>query len=172
MTTNFSYTRTDYPTLVELAVWPGQQSAFQAFCSAAWGLSVPSANRSCAASNGAVLASVGPGKYWLLNAGPEVAASVGPAVASVVDLSSARTCFRLSGAGAQKLLAKGTSVDLRADPALSAGDGQVWLTGIAHIAVALHRPAGDEGKGSYHLYCYASLGEAMEAWIVNASRAL
>lgn len=80
--------------------------------------------------------------------------------ASVIDQSHGRVTFRISGAKARALLAKGTPVDLHMDefPA-----GKSAVTQMAHVGVHLTRTATDE----FELSVFRGFSESFWEWLTE-----
>ncbi|MGG7566285.1 sarcosine oxidase subunit gamma [Rhodovulum sp. DZ06] len=79
----------------------------------------------------------------------------------MLDLSSARVQFALSGPGAREVLAKGAPVDLR--PA-AFGPGAFRRTRLGQVAAAFWC-AGD----GFGLVCHRSVSDYTAAWLRNAA---
>ena len=79
--------------------------------------------------------------------------------AAVVDLSSGRSAFRLSGFRARDVLAKGTSVDTH--PA-KLGSNRVAMTSLFHIAAVIDCRDANATVPVYDLY--AARGYAVALW--------
>lgn len=128
------------------------------------GIPVPEAGQSVE-SDGITACWIQPGGWMLLAPRGEegafaarVAGLVGDA-AAVIDQSHGRTVFRLVGAGAARLLAKGCRVDLhpRAFP-----PGAVAATAVAHLPALLRRLPQGEG---FDLLVFSTFAEEMRHWL-------
>ena len=101
----------------------------------------------------------------------DVVASLEGAVAefhaSVVDVTDARTVFRLSGAGARNLLAKGCALDLHPR---AFGLGDVAQTMLAKAAVILHQTTddADEAGPVFDIYVPRSFADYLWSWLTDA----
>ena len=81
-----------------------------------------------------------------------------------VNVSDARTLFRIEGKGVREVLAKGAPVDL------APGQfefGMVRRTRIGLLAAAFWMPQAD----TFNIICFRSVGAYMETWLKHASRA-
>ena len=81
-----------------------------------------------------------------------------------VDVSDARAVFRLEGAGAREVLAKGAPVDL-APAAFGVGDFR--RTRLGQVAAAFWMPEAEV----FELMCFRSVAGFVGAWLANAARA-
>lgn len=81
--------------------------------------------------------------------------------ATVVDLSHARTIFRIDGPASRELLAKGCSLDVdRMQPT------ECVATTLGHFNVLLHC----DGKHSFELHVSRSFGLACFQWLAHCAR--
>ncbi len=78
---------------------------------------------------------------------------------AVVDLSSGRSAFRLSGLNARDVLAKGTSIDTHPD---KLGSNRVAMTSLFHISVLIDCREANATVPIYDLY--AARGYAVALW--------
>jgi sarcosine oxidase subunit gamma len=87
--------------------------------------------------------------------------------AAVVDVSDARTMFRLSGPAARTILGKGCAIDLH-PRAFAFGD--VAQTMIAKAAVILHQIAdeSDENGSAFDIYVARSFADYLWSWFADA----
>jgi sarcosine oxidase subunit gamma len=85
--------------------------------------------------------------------------------AGAVDVSDARAVIRLEGPAAQKVLAKGTPLDLR-PPGF--GPGRCAQTTLARASVIM-RPVGRDA-GAYEVHVGRSFAPYLWAWLVDAGR--
>ena len=117
---------------------------------------------------------LGPDEWMLICAGGsegDVVHSLDAALvahhASVVDVTDARTVFRLSGAGARTLLAKGCALDLH-KRAFALGD--VAQTMLSKAAVILHQTVDDaEASGPvFDIYVSRSFADYLWSWLADA----
>ena len=115
-----------------------------------------------------------PDEWMLVCAGGsegDVVASLEGAVAefhaSVVDVTDARTVFRLSGAGARNLLAKGCALDFHPR---AFGLGDVAQTMLAKAAVILHQTTddADEAGPVFDIYVPRSFADYLWSWLTDA----
>ncbi len=115
-----------------------------------------------------------PDEWMLVCAGgsePDVIASLEAALAdfhaSVVDVTDARTVFRLSGAGARDLLAKGCALDLHPR---AFGLGDVAQTMLAKAAVILHQTTDDADAAGpvFDIYVPRSFADYLWIWLTDA----
>lgn len=98
---------------------------------------------------------------------PARVAALGAALAGthhlVIDVSDARVLFRLEGAGAREVLAKGAPVDLAAS---RFGLGDFRRTRFGQVAVAFWMPTPDV----FELMCFRSVAGHVAAWLDMAAR--
>ncbi len=113
------------------------------------------------------ICAVGPDEYWVLAQGSSAAKRMGEfeeavaAHASIFDQSDGRFVVRLTGPGAEDVLARGTYVDLH-DPALPARWGTHTL--IEHIpALVLRR--GTKSSDGYDISVPRSYAGSFVAWL-------
>ena len=83
--------------------------------------------------------------------------------AAVVEASDARTIFRISGAAARRLLARGTGVDLH-PRAFKAGD--VALTRFAGLSALLHQVSDEP---AFVLYAERPAEHYLWTWLTDAA---
>lgn len=81
----------------------------------------------------------------------------------VVDMSDARAHFRLTGAGAREVLAKGAPVDLSRE---AFGPRQIRRTRLGQVAAAFWMS--DETQ--FELVCFASVGGFVAEWLQVAAQ--
>lgn len=81
----------------------------------------------------------------------------------VVDVSDARAVFRIQGAGAREVLAKGAPVDLA--PA-AFGVGDLRRTRLGQVAAAFWMPA----PATFELMCFRSVAGFVRDWLEHAAR--
>jgi sarcosine oxidase, subunit gamma len=97
----------------------------------------------------------------------EAVAAIGAALGDmhhlVIDVSDARAVFRLEGAGAREVLAKGTPVDLDAG---SFGPGDFRRSRLGQVAATFWMPE----TGTIDLMCFRSVAGFVAAWLTNAGR--
>ncbi len=79
-----------------------------------------------------------------------------------VDMSDARTVFRITGAAAREVLAKGTPADLAPG---RFGPGDFRRTRLDQVAVAFWMPDGN----SFDLVCFRSVADHVELWLKTAA---
>jgi heterotetrameric sarcosine oxidase gamma subunit len=109
----------------------------------------------------------GPGQWLVVrppSAAPladELAALFGDEVA-VVDLGHARTVLRFEGEGVRDVLARGTSVDLRAAHFAA---GACALTALGKIGALLHAV----GPNTIDVYVARSYAQALTEWIAHVT---
>lgn len=82
--------------------------------------------------------------------------------AMVLDFSDARAVFRVTGKGAQELMAKGCPLDV-SDKAFPVGTAR--RTHFAEIAAALWR----KGDQEWEIVCFQSFAQHLFDWMVDAS---
>ncbi len=82
-----------------------------------------------------------------------------------VDVSDARTLFRLEGSAAREVLAKGAPVDLARDK-FAVGD--LRRTRISHVAAAFWQ-SGD-GPDVFEILCFRSYAKYLWEWLEESSR--
>ncbi len=112
---------------------------------------------------------------WMLTCAPgsedAVAESLRVAVAgahaTVVDISDARTVFRLSGAAARTVLAKGCALDLH-PRAFALGD--VAQTRLAKADVILHQTIDEDDNDGpvFDIYVARSFADYLWRWLADA----
>ncbi len=88
---------------------------------------------------------------------------------SVVDVSDARTIFRLSGSSARSVLAKGCALDLH-PRAFAFGD--VAQTTLAKAAIILHQAADetDDDGPAFDIYVARSFADYLWCWLTDSIR--
>lgn len=125
------------------------------------GLSLPEKMGDTTGSNDRLLAMVGPGRYWLVQEPgdvlPETFLSRLPEDGSVMtlDLTHGRHRFRVEGAKAAMLLAKGTPVDVRQE-------GHLVMTAMGHVQTAI-LPI----EGGFDLYPARSFARHLFGWCLE-----
>ncbi|QDL93107.1 sarcosine oxidase subunit gamma [Paroceanicella profunda] len=135
----------------------------------ALGLGVPAVRRVESGPRGAVLW-MSPDELMLVCPVAE-AAGIADSIAEklagehflALDLSSARSRFRISGAGARDVLAKGAPVDL--SPA-TFGVGELRRTRLGSVAVAFWCT----GPDMFELICFRSVADHVYDWLCLAAR--
>lgn len=94
-------------------------------------------------------------------------AEIGAALASAhhlaLDLSDARTVFRIEGAGAREVLAQGAPVDLARE---AFGPGDFRRTRLGQVAAAFWMPE----PGVFELMCFRSVAAFVADWLAHAAR--
>ena len=109
----------------------------------------------------------GPNRYQAIAAeseGPAIKAALPDGLQgrhrSIIDLSQARTVFRVSGPALRDFLSKGTSIDLhpRAFPV-----GSVVVTQVAHVGGTIHHVSEDV----FDLYVFRSFGRHVWEWMLE-----
>lgn len=93
----------------------------------------------------------------------ELDASLATTHALVVNVSDARSVFRISGKGAREVLAKGAPVDLSA---AAFGPGQIRRTRLGQVACAFWMSGADQ----FDLICFRSVSGYMFDWLCTASK--
>ncbi len=83
--------------------------------------------------------------------------------ALVVNVSDARSVFRLSGSGAREVLAKGAPVDLSRQ---AFGPGEIRRTRLGQVACAFWM----SGEDQFDLVCFRSVSDFVFDWLKVASR--
>lgn len=91
-----------------------------------------------------------------------VAEALGRAPHLAVDVSDARVIFRIAGAGARMVLAKGAPIDL-SPPAFRPGDFR--RTRLGQVASAIWMTE----DGAFELMCFRSVADFVEGWLLNAA---
>ena len=126
--------------------------------------STPSTSR-CTRGEGVRLLWVGPGQFLVESSRHRedelersLATAVAPLGAVAVDLSHARTVFRLEGARAVDVIAKGCPLDLEA-----MRDGDTASSVLGHFSIALHRD-----DAAFELYVMRTFGLACFEWLTIA----
>lgn len=137
---------------------------------AATGLALPE-TRGVVVGEGHAVAWMSPDELLVLCDAEEVAdkvAAIGQALTGthhlVVDVSDARAHFRLTGAGAREVLAKGAPVDLSK---AAFGPGQIRRTRLGQVAVAFWMSDEDQ----FDLVCFCSVNAFVFKWLSTAARA-
>ena len=82
-----------------------------------------------------------------------------------VDVSDARTMFKLEGDAVREVLAKGAPVDLARD---QFGVGDLRRTRISHIAAAFWQSG--EGPDVFEIICFRSYASYLWEWLEESSR--
>lgn len=82
-----------------------------------------------------------------------------------VDVSDARTMFKLEGDAAREVLAKGAPVDLARD---QFGKGDLRRTRISHIAAAFWQSG--ESPDVFEIICFRSYATYLWEWLEESSR--
>lgn len=154
--------------LAELTAFKGQKDALASAIATAFGVSLPSANKSAAKDN-VTFVSVGPGKWLVTGEGTaernlvtrlEKAAG---SHAAVVDQSDARALVELSGDKARLALTKGVMVDL--DPvAFNAGD--VAVSFAVQFWITLWQ---SNDVPTYRLAVFRSMGRDLLHWLESSA---
>ena len=144
-------------------------AALAAAVEAATGCPLPDTRRIAVSERGAV-AWMSPDELMLFTGpaeGPATVAALDAALAGAhhlaVDVSDARTVFRLEGPGAREVLAKGAPVDLH--PA-SFGPGDFRRSRLGQVAAAFWMPAPEV----IELMCFRSVAHFVAAWLEQAAR--
>ncbi len=135
---------------------------------AASGTALPERRRIAFAGDHAV-AWMSPDELLLLappGNGHRLAQALGTALAGahhlVADVSAARAVFRITGAGAREVLAKGAPVDL--SPA-AFGPGDLRRTRLGQVAAAFWMVDGE----TFDLVCFRSVADFTARWLVTAA---
>lgn len=160
-----SIQRVDFPQIVQLTAWKGQEANLSKWIAGKTGLNLPAPAR---ATNGDELSllSTGPNRWQCVGEGAlNALTDFDQDLGTVLDLSSARSLFKLRGDNLAWLLNKGTAVNLDND---MCPDGSVIMTTIDHVGVTINKIAQD----AYDLYVFSSFGETMEHWLSEASNDL
>jgi len=82
-----------------------------------------------------------------------------------VDVSDARTMFKLEGEAAREVLAKGAPVDLARD---KFGVGDLRRTRISHIAAAFWQSSAEPDV--FEIICFRSYASYLWEWLEESSR--
>ena len=90
-------------------------------------------------------------------------AALGDEHALVVNVSDARAHFRISGAGAREVLAKGSPVDFSPE---AFGPGQIRRSRVGQVAAAFWI----SGEDSFDLVCFRSVAGYMFDWLTTAAK--
>jgi sarcosine oxidase subunit gamma len=168
--------------IVNLRLERGDGAALAVFAET-FGFALPAdANRTAGAGDVTALW-LGPDEWWLIapgpepEAGPELAERVAGALAerfcAVTDVSESRTCIRISGPRARRVLQKGCPLDFHSRAFAAGACAQSIL---AKAGVTLHLfadesadQAGAEGP-VFDIYVARSFAEYLWAWIEDAGR--
>ncbi|WP_118134861.1 sarcosine oxidase subunit gamma [Oceanicella sp. SM1341] len=133
------------------------------------GLRVPEVRRAESGPRGSVLW-MSPDELMLICEAGEaagIAAGITERLAGehflALDLSSARSRFRISGAGAREVLAKGAPVDLAPR---AFGPGDLRRTRLGSVAVAFWCT----GPDMFELICFRSVADHVYEWLCLAAR--
>ncbi|MGB0844483.1 MAG: sarcosine oxidase subunit gamma [Alphaproteobacteria bacterium] len=151
-----SIDREDYPELIQLTAWKGQEASLSKFVKAKLDIRLADAGNSSAYDDVTCM-SIGPNRWLVAGEGVmELAEGFDESLGTYLDLSSARTLFRLRGDNLPWLLNKGTAVDFT-----KAVDGACIMTTIDHVGVLLHKIAVD----AYNLYVFSSFSDTIARWL-------
>jgi sarcosine oxidase subunit gamma len=156
--------------MVQVTAWSGAAVAVRAAIAAALDLDVAATPNQAAQKDGVTILWVGPDR-WLV-AGPErpereLGACLNEALtstlATLTDLSHARTVFRIAGCSSRDLLVKGCGVDFhpRAFPV-----GSCAQSLLGHVGALLH--AVDEAP-SFDLYVARSFALTVWEWLTESA---
>ena len=154
--------------LAELTAFKGQKDALAAAIVTAFGVSLPSANKT-SSKDGVTFVSVGPGKWLVTGEGAaerDLVARLEKAagsLAAVVDQSDARALVEISGNKARLALAKGMMVDL--DPvAFKTGDAAVSFA--VQFWITLWQTS---DAPTYRLAVFRSMGRDLLHWLESSA---
>jgi methylglutamate dehydrogenase subunit D len=106
-------------------------------------------------SGAQTLLRIGPKQVWILGTVPKSTTDI-----YVTPLSSSRTRFHLSGAGARDVLANCCAIDF--SPKVFR-PGQFVMTGIHHTPVLIHCIAENE----FHIYAMRTFAHAVWDWLCD-----
>ena len=95
----------------------------------------------------------------------EVEGALGGRAHLVVDVSDARTVFRLSGDGVRDLLAKGAPIDLHPDVFRA---GEIRRTRIGAVAAAIYQLT--EAPDVFELFCFRSYAPYLWEWLKTSAK--
>ncbi len=104
----------------------------------------------------------GPDQYYVINAPYTDLKQKLEGLASVSDQSHGRVMFRIAGAKARAVLAKGTPVDVHEDVFPI---GKSALTQMAHVSVHLTRT----GENDFTLSLFRGFSESFWEWLTSQS---
>jgi heterotetrameric sarcosine oxidase gamma subunit len=153
-------------SIVQLAAWRGQQRAMIAAIAAVAGLALPDGAGAGIATESKSVFGFAPGKFLAVDQdeglAAKLAASIGPEVGTVTDLSHGRTAIRISGAKAEWVLPKFFAIDFSL-PTFPVGSG---LSTVHHdIFVQIQR----SGEGQFDIYVFRSFARAFWNALCHAS---
>lgn len=149
-------------------------AAVEAMLRSEFGVGVPAVRKiQLAGPNGHAVAWMSPDELMLFCPYDQVQAklsAIATALAGVhhlaVDVSDARTIFKLNGEGAREVLAKGAPVDLRKG---RFGVGDIRRTRLGQVSVAFYQV--NDAPEMFELFCFRSVAHYVHAWLANAARA-
>ncbi|MDQ2093258.1 sarcosine oxidase subunit gamma [Rhodalgimonas zhirmunskyi] len=144
-----------------LIPWEGQETALSKALEKAHGVALPGVGQSTQ-SHATRALWFGHNQVLLTGPAPDPALAD---LAAVTDLSDAYACLRLEGAGADRVLARLTPLDLRD---VSFRQGAVARTEIAHMAGALIR----EGEAAFGLMVYRSMAATLVHEVSDAMQSV
>lgn len=143
---------------------------FAAAVSMATGLEIPAVRRATFSDDNAALW-MAPDELMLLTPYEQVGAridAIGAALSGephlALDVSDARAAFRLVGAQARAVLAKGAPVDLHVN---SFRRGDLRRTRIGTVAAFIVQVA--DAPEAFEVFCFRSYAPHMWAWLVEAA---
>ncbi|WP_158964650.1 sarcosine oxidase subunit gamma [Chachezhania sediminis] len=160
----FTLTELTPGSLTALAPFSGQDAALSRALDAAFGLSLPDVGAATAGGSARVIW-FGRGQYLLI--GPAPVADLAN-VAAVTDQSDAWAVVRLSGEGADEVLARLVPVDMR--PAVF-GEGAAIRTYLGHMTVSIARDDDAKGPG-YRIMAFRSMAGTLVHEIETAMAAV
>jgi heterotetrameric sarcosine oxidase gamma subunit len=150
--------------IVQIAAWPDSLQAVKRILAEVLGQGVPPLGSLAAGAQGTI-AALGPGRYLLVSASPDIVARLADVVAvadgAVTDLSHGRTILSLKGGSAAAILAKGLAIDLH--PSVFP-PGRVAQSVIHHIDVTVQCRAADH----YELMVLRGFAEDFLEWLMDA----
>jgi sarcosine oxidase subunit gamma len=141
-------------------------------CRATAGAAAPGMRRIIVGTGGSVAWMAPDELLFIVPAAAPARAAIAAALAGrrhlAVDLSDARTRFRIAGPGAREVIAKGAPVDLSrgAFAAVVDGAGDFRRTRLGQIAAAFWAPEDD----AMEVICFRSVADHAEAWLRQAAR--
>jgi len=150
-------TETTPGSIVQVAAFPGEESALIAIIAAATWLSLPDGAGGGVAENGKAAFGFAPGRFLLVDQDEGLAARLQPVipahVGTVTNLSHGRTAIRISGPSAEWVLAKFFAIDFSL-PAFPQGAGR--STAHHDIFAQIQRTGPDQ----FDLYVFRSFARS------------
>jgi methylglutamate dehydrogenase subunit D len=152
-------------SLLQLGVFPGQESALEAMVKPLLGSALPEHAHRPAQGSGRIYR-IARDQYWLVTTDRTLAAkladAVTPEVGTVTPLSHARVRVAVSGAPVRDMLSRVLSIDL--DPGVFQ-IGDAAQTGMHHLGVLVERT----GENSYEFYLLRTYAQTLWEWLTDAA---